>query len=463
MGKRRPGPISETFATRNRPLGAVAIGLALAWEGLGQSAKFWERRLLRMPSQGAPNVDEEVTTIAIGMPSISLGLRWRRRVLTGITEYIVGRPSLSGMIFPLAEDGRSPEKPAITGPSGEPMKGLILNHFETSAPREAESFAGPVVYIDPQFHVPSWVSTDNEEVGRMAARHLLERGFKSFAFLGLEGALRSELRYDGFRETLGEQGLDCVALTLESQLPSETARRILGLASRKEPPTRNPREVLEEIARWISDLPRPVGLMAGGDACALIAAKACELDGRRVPADMAIVGADNNSLICESQRPWLSSVDTNPEGIGRAAARLLHRILSGEASPTDQVLVAPSRVVTRASSDGLATRDPAVLKAVDFMRSHLTQGIGCEDVAQAVGLSAGWLTTRFQKELGRTTVEQLRCLRLDRACLLLDETELPIRDIAGACGLTLHYFHNFFVSRMGMTPTDWRDRHDRSL
>ena len=104
-----------------------------------------------------------------------------------------------------------------------------------------------------------------------------------------------------------------------------------------------------------------------------------------------------------------------------------------------------------------------MLKAVAFMRSHLTEGIGCEDVALAVGLSSGWLATCFQKELGRTTVEELRCLRLERACLLLDETQLPIRDIAGACGLSLHYFHNFFVSRMGMTPTNWRDRRQCSL
>jgi LacI family transcriptional regulator len=275
------------------------------------------------------------------------------------------------------------------------------------------------------------ILNDNRAVGRLAARHLVDRGFTRLAYFGVRGEVWSEERLSGVREVAGEVAVHASSGGWE---PSQ-----------------------ERLRRWIASLCPPVGLVAANDIHGLRALDACRRAGLGVPEEVAVVGADNDAELCELSDPPLSSVAFNPDHVGYLAAELLDRMMRGARAPRRPARVEPLGVVARQSSDILAIADPYVAKALHFIRRHAFEGINVRSVLREVPLSRRALEHRFRRALGRTPKAEIRRLLVERAKNLLATTGLSVARISEQLGFHQPaYLSAVFRAATGQTPARFR-------
>lgn len=288
------------------------------------------------------------------------------------------------------------------------------------------------------------VKTDTDEVPRLAAEHLLQRGFKHFAYCGY--ANFSVQRGEAFARFVSQAGFDCVKFA-----PPE--RRLLRLSEEEDDGWAHQEPLIE----WLRGLPKPVGIMTCNDARGHQLLNAARHLGLAVPDDLAVVGVDNYETICKLAVPPLSSVEQNVRGIASEAARMLERMLRGERPPAAPVLLKPYRVVTRRSTDALAVSDPNLKKAVSYIRAHATDGADIAQVAAAAGLSRRVLERRFVAAFGHSPGKEILSVQMQAVKSLLTETDWPLYRIAEKTGFShTEYMHVAFKRHTGMTPRGYR-------
>jgi LacI family transcriptional regulator len=215
---------------------------------------------------------------------------------------------------------------------------------------------------------------------------------------------------------------------------------------------------------WLESLPRPVGLMACNDPRARHVLEACQRLGLTVPGDVAVLGVDNDQLICELTRPPLSSIDQSARRIGYEAASLLDRMMTARREECDasegvptKVVVPPIGVVARVSTDTLASDDQAVVTMLRGLRSSPWQKPSVAKVAAAHGLSPGTLEQRFHNAVGRSIHAEFVRYRMQRLRRLVVETDLPLKTIAAQAGFpSLQYMTTFVRRHTGTTPARLR-------
>ncbi len=286
----------------------------------------------------------------------------------------------------------------------------------------------------------SEVCADSQHAGRIAAEHLIERGFTHFAFCGYEGRLWSDRRLNGFCERLGEAGHPCCVY--------EPPHRHRILPWDREQPS---------VAAWLRSLAKPVGVMACNDVRGRQVIAASLDAGLRVPDDVAVLGVDEDRLLCELANPPMSSVVLNLERAGYQAAELLDGLIAGRVQQPQRILVEALWVIPRRSTDVLAIEDRHVAAAVRFIRDHCREAITVSDVVGESHISRRSLEIRFQHVLGRSIRQQVQQARLGWAKRLLVETNLSAEKIARACGFSsLSYMSSVFHRELGMTLTDYR-------
>jgi LacI family transcriptional regulator len=365
--------------------------------------------------------------------TLSPSNRYHRSIYRGVADY--------ARIPPRAFEARM--APLTSLRSIRPAPDGIIAHLNT--PRlvaEARSLRIPVVNNSRRIEdtgLPS-VTSDDVAAGRLAAEHLLGCGFRHFAFYGREGIPFSLARSRGFVRAVEAAGFQCDLYLREQHTPGR--------------PKLNERR---RVQRWLAGLPRPVGVLALTDWCALDLYDACARLGLRVRDEVGIVGVDNDEFVCESCDPSLSSVDNRPERIGYEAAALLMRLLRGGAPPTETVLIPPLGVVARQSTDVFVGGDPHVAAALHFIRDHADRALEVKDVLARVPLSRRILERRFRKDLGRSVLEEIHRHRVERIQQLLTTTDHTIGEIAEACGFeNPSYIATLFRKKTGLTPRAYR-------
>lgn len=288
--------------------------------------------------------------------------------------------------------------------------------------------------------IPS-VAADHLLIGDMAAQHFLERGFQHFAFCGFDDWWWSCRRRQGFCDTVRQAGYD----TEVYQLPGKS-RRTWG-------------SELRVITDWLVSLKKPVGVMACNDDRGELVVEACKSAGLRVPDQAAIIGVDNDPPICELCSPPLSSVSLSLEKAGYESAKLLDRMIMGEAVDTD-IVIEPSHVVTRQSTDTLAVGDEQVALAIWFIRQQARQPINVDSVIDHVSISRRVLEKRFRRTLGKSILGEIRRVRVELIVKMLAETHMPIAEIAHALGFeTVSHLSRYFKKEKGVSPIQFRKQH----
>jgi LacI family transcriptional regulator len=285
------------------------------------------------------------------------------------------------------------------------------------------------------------IESDHRAIGRLAAEHLLERGFRHFAVCGFTGHAWSRQRLEGFLEALGATASAC--RVYESPWGGRHA---------------HPWEQEQgRIGDWLRGLPRPVGVFACNDSRGQHVLDACQRVGLSVPEEVAVIGVDDDVLLCELCDPPLSSVVPNPERVGYEAAALLDRLMTGDKPRRLHELIEPLGVATRQSTDVLAIDDPHVAVAVRYIRENACGGVTVRDVLRQVPLSRTILERRFRKYLGRSPQAEIRAVQLKRVQQLLAETELNLERVAELAGYEHpEYLSVVFKRETGQTPGQYR-------
>lgn len=283
------------------------------------------------------------------------------------------------------------------------------------------------------------VGVDDCAVGRLAAEHLLGRGFRNFGYYSIyPDALLTAQRLEGFSAAVVASGRD--------------APRTYEKA-----PEVHWSGVDEDLLRWAQSLDRPAGVLCANDQSGQQFCETCRVGGLRVPEDVAVLGVDNDELVCEITRPSLSSVVVPARAIGAAATDLLARLLCGEPPPDEPIVIPPEPAVVRRSTDVRAIDNPDVAAAVEFIHAHTSEPITVADVLDAVPVARRALEQGFRRALGRSPLEEIHRARVRKARGLLRRTNLPLEQIAAACGLSNRQRLSVLFKKLtGHTPAAYR-------
>lgn len=360
---------------------------------------------------------------------------YARGLLTGIVRH--ARQLHTPWSIRLVEQGRGAAPPAwLADWHGDGVIARIENQVIADA---VLTLNLPVVDVSAARLVPGvpWVETDDAAIAKLAMEHLLERGFRNVAFCGDGRFNWSKWRAKAFLKRAAASGLE------QRQCdPAEGGAAEI---------------VRDEIANWIPKLPKPLGIMACYDIRAQQILEVCRDLGVAVPDEVAVIGVDNDELLCNLSSPPLSSVIPDPNRAGYEAALLLEHLMSGESMPETPILVPPRGIATRQSSDVLAIEDSDIAGAVRFIRERACHGISVHDVLRGAPLSRRVFERRFRECLGRTPHQEIVRVKIKRAEELLTETDLGLAMIAQRTGFRhAEYLSVAFKRATGRTPGQYR-------
>lgn len=359
-----------------------------------------------------------------------------RGLLRGIVSYV--REHRSWSLY-LSEHNRGDRPPTwLERWAGHGIVARIENNAIASALRNVSV---PIVDVSAARLIPSlpWFETDDGAIAHLAAEHLLERGFKHFGYAGDSRFKWSNWRCEHFEYSVRAAGYKCAIYQAVARADSSD------------------QDDVDDLARWILSLPKPVGIMACYDFRGRQVLDACRRVGVAVPDEVAVVGVDNDELLCDLSDPPLTSVIPNTQRTGYEAAALLDKMMTGKQIRGETHLIPPSGIATRQSTDVLVLEDRNVAKAVHFIRNNACSGIKVKDVLRAVPQSRTLLEGRFKKLLGRTPHEEILRVRLARVKQLLVETDLPLEAIAERTAFThVEYLSVAFRREIGIPPSQFR-------
>jgi LacI family transcriptional regulator len=327
------------------------------------------------------------------------------------------------------------------------------------------------------------ITTDDEAIAQLAAAHLLERGFRHFAFVGYDGMPWSKRRRDSFVEAVRHAGHEC--------LPFVQLRSRAGRTWSQEQ---------KQLALWLRALPKPVGLLACNDDRARHVIDVCRTLGLNVPEEIAVVGVDNDEFVCNLSNPAVSSVALGVEEAGYRAAQLLDRLMTGGKPGPQTIVPATLGVAARRSTEAMVIEDTLVAQAVRFILARcgpahasgrrskgspnmwpsrprlgsITAGGGgatgdpkpvrVPDVLREVGLTRRELYARFQRGLGCGVHEYIKKTRVAQIERLLLDTDCTVVEIAKMLGFPdADHIASYFRSVRGVNPQSLRSSRRSAL
>jgi len=287
------------------------------------------------------------------------------------------------------------------------------------------------------------VALDDEAAGAMAAEHLVECRLERFAFYGTKSHPVNPVRLAGFQRTLEAKGYACIECPISAPSPQQ------WMIHAHRP----------ELMRWLREIPKPVGIMAFDDSASHDLAEACLEADVGVPDQVAIIGLNNDELLCECAWPPLSSIDPDYTRMGYAAARTLDRLLAGEKLEPGERMVRlpPIGVVARQSTDVLAIDDPNLALVMRYIREHACEPCTVQDALRVVPVGRRWLEQQFAAHFGRTPHDEITRIRIETAQRLLMEPDLTVNETASRCGYAeIKSFYQAFRKVTKTTPAAFR-------
>jgi LacI family transcriptional regulator len=271
------------------------------------------------------------------------------------------------------------------------------------------------------------ISISHEAISRLAAEHLLSLGFHHLGFVTFEKNILERRRRTGFADAV------------------KAARRQFHALD------------FSRLAAQLASIPKPLGLMAANDVNALNVILACLDAGFSVPEEIAVVGVDDTDILCDLAAIPLTSVNCNFEQLGYQAARLLDRVMNGGHRPRKPIVLAPSGVSVRRSTDTIFIPDLDSTRFLRFLRDHFREPLSLEQSAANLGVSLRRVQNHFRVHVGRTLIQELTRLRVEHAKKLLPDRNLKLEVIAAESGFSNRFhFIRSFQRVAGMTPKRWR-------
>lgn len=367
------------------------------------------------------HVRTRIPQVALLLPT---SVKTCRELLRGVLHFV----HLHGPWTVHIIEGREDEQKLSRLETGD-CTGIIAN-LESRFPKHFLKSPVPTIITDPQdaFLDPSnplstWsrVVCDNRPIGKRAAAHFLERKFRHFAFVGqVNGASWSEERRTAFCERLSQDGFSCAVY------PKLSAAARTNFSVEQ-----------SSLCDWLKALPKPVAILVANDVRGRQVLNSCLKAGLAVPQEVAVLGVDNDEILCETAYPQLSSIQMTAEQAGFEAARLLDSMMnSSRRGPPRQTIITYgfSHLVTRRSTETDQIADALIARALEFIRINARVPLAVEDLLRHLGASRRLVERRFKAVTGRTVYAEIMRVRLERVQMIVRETPMTIEAIAESCG-----------------------------
>lgn len=382
-----------------------------------------------------------------GRPRIALALPDSKpwgltRFLNGVNDYAREQGNWITIACPISTHNPNDFPLDLKGLKHWKGNGIILQSDDKKLLGTLLASRIPFVNIDSDLpfnpQIPR-VTQNDRQIGRLAAKHLIERGLKNLAFHGVRGRWYCDERLAGFKQAASESGIKVNHFSL-----SHIHRDALW------------NERFQPLKKWLQSLPLPSGVFASHDYRGLMILDACQDIGLRVPDDVAVISSDNDVSVCEYCTPTLSSVCINAYRMGYESAALLDRLMHRATPPKDPILIEPGEVMARESTNVLHIADPIVKKAIDYMELHFKDSFKMDAVADEAAASRRLLEMRFREEMKSSPAEYLAALRVKKAkAMLVSAARQPLEEVARSCGFgTGKNLRAAFRRILGISPAD---------
>jgi LacI family transcriptional regulator len=288
-----------------------------------------------------------------------------------------------------------------------------------------------------------FIKTDSISIAKLASQHFIEKGLKKLAFCGFSNYKWSEGREIAFNKFNREAGL----VTYNYISPKNSSNS-------------DWENELPNMIKWINELPKPVGIFACNDDRGQHILEVCKMINIKVPDEVAVIGVDNDPMICELSDPPMTSIALNVESAGFEAAKLLDLLTDKKKITKKEIVVTPSHIVQRQSSNILAIDDQDVLCAIRYIKNNAKNKILVRDVVGMTSVKRRTLEKRFRNSIHRSIYDEIRHVRIELISKLLLETSLSITKITSDFDFTDgDHISRYFKKEKGIGLREFRKQH----
>jgi LacI family transcriptional regulator len=316
--------------------------------------------------------------------------------------------------------------------------GQLYNEMET----ELYQSAFPVIAQDfkERFRYLPNITGQYRETGKLGAEYFLKKGYTNFAFYGFNNIVWSRERAEGYESSVNSAGYHVHYFEHKKARSTD----IWYYKSKS-------------LSKWLKSLPKPIALMACDDNQGVHITEACKQNKIRVPQEVAVLGVDNDVMLCELSDPPLSSIKLDIERAGYDTARAMDLMISGSVKFYPDIQVSPLKVVTRSSTDIYASRDENITNALDFIHKNIDQNLLVDQIVKEVPMSRRSLEKRFVEVTGLPIYKYILKLRIEKLAQKLVNSELSVFEIALEMGLPdSKNISRQFRQIMDCTPLEYR-------
>lgn len=291
-------------------------------------------------------------------------------------------------------------------------------------------------------HGLSNLTGDYYGTGVMAAEFFIRKGYKAFAYYGFTDTVWMRERGEGFRDAVSEKGYPVYAF--------DDGRQLSGGQWNFD---------AERVSRWLLDLPKPIALFACDDYYALQITEVCKMYNIDIPGDIAVLGVDNDNLLCNISDPALSSIELDVENGGYEVGKLLHQFIEKRITAPADVIIKPVRIVSRGSTERFAVSDKYIGQVLAYIDENYCNPLSVDDLIRIIPYSRRVLEKKFKSETGMSVYQYIQQQRIEKFAALLITTDLPLTEAAAGAGFPDYKnVSRIFVKMKEMTPLQYRKR-----
>ena len=291
-------------------------------------------------------------------------------------------------------------------------------------------------------HGLSNLTGDYYGTGVMAAEFFIRKGYKAFAYYGFTDTVWMRERGEGFRDAVSEKGYPVYSF--------DDGRQLSGGQWNFD---------AERVSRWLLDLPKPIALFACDDYYALQITEVCKMYNIDIPGDIAVLGVDNDNLLCNISDPALSSIELDVENGGYEVGKLLHQFIEKKITAPADVIIKPVRIVSRGSTERFAVSDKYIGQVLAYIDENYCNPLSVDDLIRIIPYSRRVLEKKFKSETGMSVYQYIQQQRIEKFAALLITTDLPLTEAAAGAGFPDYKnVSRIFVKMKEMTPLQYRKR-----
>ena len=326
--------------------------------------------------------------------------------------------------------------------------GAIVRITSTAMRRLAIKIPFPIVNISSWLEDPGvpTVRTDWHKLGRLAAEHLLEKGFRRFGCVVVPGGWYIQARFRAFAETIRQRGLKLDLFHLRTNTTGPERLQLLAEAERR------------RFKQWVTRLQPPAALVLTDDWDAPTLMDACREIGFQIPRDLVMLSTGIHAEVLPQCRPLLTGAQEDLQTQAQMAIELLEMMMKGKSAGSKIINAPPLGIIERESTATMAIEDREVAHAVEFIRAHGCEPVNVGSLMIRAGISRSTLDRRFAHVMGQTPHDFLIQQRLRRAKEVLRLNKPPSMEmIANQCGFRdFRELKRVFKRLTGIFPKDWK-------